>query len=61
MAGFKKRGILTKHRIREHQGRAIMASKFVNSRGGAGVMVAAYRDTGDLVLVDGKPVHYRSI
>jgi len=61
MAGIKQRGILTHHLKKFHQGQEVVPSMWV--RGSRkGIMVAQYKDSGDLVLdTTFKPLMYRSI
>lgn len=61
MAGIKQRGILTHHLKKFHQGQEVVPSMWVRGNR-KGIMVAQYKDSGDLVLdTTGKPVMYRSI
>ena len=57
MGGIKARGIITNHSVRYHKDREIKPCKWIGSNGGKGIMVAQYKDTGDLVVDDkGTPV-----
>lgn len=59
MPGIKKRGIATKHIARTVDDREVVPCKLIGSNGGKGVMVAQFKDTGDLVLdAQQKPVLY---
>ena len=61
MAGVKARGIITNHVQRQHLGRDIKPCKWIKNGFGRGIMVAQYKDTGDLVVdQQGSPVSWRS-
>ena len=56
MAGKKIRGIITNHAKRFHDEREIKPCRYIAGKG-KGIMVAQYKDTGDLVVDDkGTPV-----
>ena len=58
MAVKKSKGIVTQHIQRQHNGRDIKPAKWFRN-GRSGIMVAQYKDTGDLVLdSENKPVHW---
>ena len=61
MAGIKQRGILTQHLKKFHQGQEVVPTMWI--RGSRkGIMVAQYKDSGDLVTdTAGKPILYRSV
>ena len=61
MAGIKQRGILTNHLKKYYNDQEVVPAKWI--RGSKkGVMVAEYRESGDLALdQNGKPVLYRSV
>ena len=50
MAGVKARGIITHHMARHHNEREIKPCKYIGEGKGKGIMVAQYKDTGDLVV-----------
>ena len=50
MAGVKARGIITHHMSRHHNEREIKPCKYIGEGKGKGIMVAQYKDTGDLVV-----------
>ena len=57
MAGAKARGIITHHMARHHNEREIKPCKYIGEGKGKGIMVAQYKDTGDLVVdQSGNPV-----
>ena len=57
MAVKKSKGIITNHIKRMHDDREIKPCKWIRNGGGRGIMVAQYKDTGDLVVDDfGTPV-----
>ena len=57
MAGVKARGIITHHMARHHNEREIKPCKYIGEEKGKGIMVAQYKDTGDLVVdQSGNPV-----
>jgi len=59
MAGVKARGIITHHAIRYHNEREIKPCKWISKGRGKGIMVAQYKDTGDLVLDEtGTPINW---
>ena len=59
MAGKKIRGVITVHQARYHQDREIKPCRYIGPKGGKGVMVAQYKDTGDMVLdAQGTPVQW---
>ena len=61
MAGAKQRGIITHHITRYHDGREIKPCRHIAKGRGRGIMVAQYKDTGDLVLNNlGQPIAWRS-
>jgi len=56
MAGKKTRGIITNHIKRFHGEREIKPCRYIAGKG-KGIMVAQYKDTGDLVVdIHGNPV-----
>ena len=56
MAGKKTRGIITNHAKRFHDEREIKPCRYIAGKG-KGIMVAQYKETGDLVVDDkGTPV-----
>jgi hypothetical protein len=60
MAGAKQRGIITQHMARYHNDREIKPCRYIAKGRGKGIMVAQYKDTGDMVLDDaGIPVMWR--
>jgi hypothetical protein len=59
MAVKKSKGIITNHIQRQHAGRDIKPCKWFRNGSGSGIMVAQYKDTGDMVMDEqGKPVHW---
>jgi hypothetical protein len=57
MAGIKARGIITNHIKRYHNEREIKPCRWIADGKGKGIMVAQYKDTGDLVVDNnGKPI-----
>ena len=57
MAGVKARGIITHHLARHHNEREIKPCRWIAEGKGKGIMVAQYKDTGDLVVDEkGKPI-----
>ena len=59
MAVKKSKGIVTNHIQRTHDGRDIKPCKWFSSKTGSGIMVAQYKDTGDMVVDEqGMPVHW---
>jgi hypothetical protein len=50
MAGVKARGIITHHLARHHDEREIKPCRWIAEGKGKGIMVAQYKDTGDLVV-----------
>ena len=57
MAGIKARGIITNHITRYHNEREIKPCRWMAEGKGKGIMVAQYKDTGDLVVDNnGKPI-----
>jgi hypothetical protein len=57
MAGIKARGIITNHITRYHDEREIKPCRWIADGKGKGIMVAQYKDTGDLVVDNnGKPI-----
>lgn len=57
MAGVKARGVITHHSARYHKDREIKPAKWISKGRGKGIMVAQYKDTGDLVLDEnGTPI-----
>jgi len=59
MAVKKSKGIITNHIQRQHAGRDIKPCKYFAGKTGSGIMVAQYKDTGDMVMDEqGKPVHW---
>lgn len=57
MGAPKSRGIITNHSTRYHKDREIKPCKWIGSNGGKGIMVAQYKDNGDLVVDEqGKPI-----
>jgi hypothetical protein len=50
MAGVKARGIITHHLARHHDEREIKPCRWIADGKGKGIMVAQYKDTGDLVV-----------
>ena len=61
MAGIKQRGILTNHLMKYYNDQEVVPAMWI--RGSKkGVMVAQYRESGDLVLdKNGQPILYRSV
>jgi hypothetical protein len=61
MAGIKQRGILTNHLKKYYNDQEVVPAMWI--RGSKkGVMVAQYRESGDLALdKNGKPILYRSV
>lgn len=61
MAGIKQRGIITYHAKKYYQGQEVVPAMWI--RGSRkGIMVAQYKDSGDLVTdTAGKPIMYRSV
>jgi|TARA_R110000851_G_scaffold262369_1_gene414890 hypothetical protein len=61
MAGVKARGIVTHHLKRQHNDREIKPCKYIGKGSGKGIMVAQYKDTGDVVFDKlGNPVPWGS-
>jgi hypothetical protein len=61
MAVKKSKGIQTRHIQRMYKDREIKPCKYFNAKTGSGIMVAQYKDTGDMVVDEqGKPVHWNS-
>jgi hypothetical protein len=59
MAGVKARGVITHHSARYHKDREIKPAKWISKGKGKGIMVAQYKDTGDLVLDEnGTPISW---
>ena len=59
MAGVKARGVITHHSARYHKDREIKPAKWISKGKGKGIMVAQYKDTGDLVLNEnGTPISW---
>jgi len=59
MAGVKARGIITHHLARHHDEREIKPCRWIANGNGKGIMVAQYKDTGDLVLdQSGQPISW---
>lgn len=59
MAGVKARGVITHHSARYHKDREIKPAKWISKGRGKGIMVAQYKDTGDLVLDEnGTPISW---
>ena len=57
MAGIKARGIITHHLIRRHNEREIKPCRYIAEGKGKGIMVAQYKDNGDLVVdQSGNPI-----
>jgi len=57
MAGIKARGIITQHLTRQHNEREIKPCRYIAEGKGKGIMVAQYKDTGDLVVdQSGNPI-----
>ena len=57
MAGIKARGIITNHIKRYYNEREIKPCRWIADGKGKGIMVAQYKDTGDLVVDNnGKPI-----
>tara|TARA_B100002019_G_scaffold292939_1_gene317920 strand:- start:4283 stop:4471 length:189 start_codon:yes stop_codon:yes gene_type:complete len=60
MAGAKQRGVITQHMARYHNDREIKPCRYIAKGRGKGIMVAQYKDTGDMVVDDqGMPVSWR--
>ena len=61
MAVKKSKGIQTDHKQRQHAGRDIKPCKWFSGKTGSGIMVAQYKDTGDMVVDEqGRPVSWNS-
>ena len=59
MAVKKSKGIITNHIQRQHNGRDIKPCKYFSGKTGSGIMVAQYKDTGDMVMDElGKPISW---
>ena len=59
MAVKKSKGIQTQHMQRQHDGREIKPCRWIRKGGSKGIMVAQYKDTGDLVLDEtGTPISW---
>lgn len=59
MGKAKVKGVMTIHTPRYHKEREIIPCKYFAGKSGAGVMVAQYKDTRDLVVDEnGNPVHW---
>jgi|TARA_B100000900_G_scaffold279684_1_gene239253 hypothetical protein len=57
MGAPKSRGVITHHQARYHNEREIKPCRYIGPNGGKGIMVAQYKDTGDLVVDEkGTPV-----
>ena len=57
MGAPKSRGVITQHSARYLKDREIKPCRFIGSNGGKGIMVAQYKDTGDLVVDEqGNPI-----
>ena len=55
----KARGVVTAHSARYHKDREIKPCRYIGPKGGKGLMVAQYKDTGDLVVDEqGKPISW---
>ena len=60
MAGAKQRGVITQHMARYHNDREIKPCRYIAKGRDKGIMVAQYKDTGDMVVDDqGMPVSWR--
>lgn len=61
MAGVKARGIITNHAVRYHNEKEIKPCRYIG-KAGKGIMVAQYRDTGDLVVDEaGNPIPWNRV
>ena len=59
MAGIKARRTITHHLTRRHNEREIKPCRYIAEGKGKGIMVAQYKDTGDLVLDEnGTPISW---
>ena len=59
MGAPKARGVVTAHSDRYHKDREITPCRYIGPKGGKGLMVAQYKDTGDLVVDEqGKPISW---
>ena len=59
MAGIKQRGIITNHQARYYNDKEIKPCRWIKNGTGKGIMVAQYKDTGDLVLdQSGQPISW---
>ena len=59
MAVKKSKGIITQHIQRTYQGRDIKPAKWFRNGSGSGIMVAQFKDTGDLVVDEnGTPISW---
>lgn len=57
MGAPKARGIITNHMARYHKEREIKPCRWIAEGKGKGIMVAQYKDTGDLVVDEkGNPI-----
>lgn len=62
MAGVKARGIISVNQKRYHNDREVVPAKWVSARGGRGIMVAAYKDTRDMIFdSNGNPLPFSNI
>ena len=57
MGAPKARGVITQHQARYHKDREIKPGRYIGRNGGKGIMVAQYKDSGDLVVDEhGQPI-----
>ena len=57
MGAPKSRGVITQHQARYHKDREIKHCRYIGRNGGKGIMVAQYKDSGDLVVDEhGQPI-----
>ena len=57
MGAPKSRGVITQHSARYHKDREIKPCRYIGRNGGKGIMVAQYKDSGDLVVDEqGQPI-----
>ena len=57
MGAQKSRGVITQHQARYHKDREIKPCRYIGRNGGKGIMVAQYKDSGDLVVDEhGQPI-----
>ena len=57
MGAPKSRGVITQHQARYHKDREIKPCRYIGRNGGKGIMVAQYKDSGDLVVDEhGQPI-----